>query len=668
MRRHGSPLLTSCVAVVMLVGRANGLRAAATGPAALTISPIPDQVTYEDMPTGVIPLALSTPGADAHALTFSAFVDDSPLLRSSNIVFAGSGADRTVTVTPNPNQIGRASIRVTVSNGESSASTTFALTVVRVISLPPMPALELPVEGQTGIAAEASPMKELLASASAGGLNVTHDREGYVFPIGGTRVTWTAWEGQPHVGAVKAVKRGHVYVFKNGQAPVGLSMDSHATAGNHSAKVVRDSAGGIHMAWLDAGRPGIGNTIMYRRGVQDPTSGAITWETDPVVVADAASDSHVALAVSANAVHFAWFQGGTARYCRLVHRAESWTFGPVRDTKAQGDKWDHGPDLAVRGDEEIHVLTARGVYAVSISGGLVWSREDVPVPSGASIKDPALALDSAGNGHVAFTATYRGTKYSDWHYNDPNGAYWELRYVRRRADGGWTDAQNILAAFTEWRDFNADKSGDDDRDSRDGDNDAWDSLADWADVAVDEADAIHVVWHGPVNTHVFGNDEAFYTRRATSGNGEWGAWETPSPLYPKDPPRGHYFSYAPSLCTDASTKLALAVVFFETTPGHPGVPGDTGDEIFDSVLRVVRDGALMGAPIELTAMARHGMSTWFPCAGPRLFRHANGRAWLDVLQTTTTPRESNDPFHFIVYQRHEVTDLLRTTTGSNGPP
>ncbi len=501
------------------------------------------------------------------------------------------------------------------------------------------------------IAAEASPMKELLASASATGLKITHDRKGYLFPIGDTLVTWVAWEGEPDVSAVKAVKSGHVYVFKNGQIPVGLSLDDHATAGNHATKIARDSAGRIHMAWLDSGRPGVGDKIMYRRGVQDPASGAIQWETDPIIVADAAWDSHVVLAVSANAVHLAWVQAGTSRYRRLAHREGAWSFDPLRDTKATGRAWDNGPDLAVRNDDEIHLLTAEGVYAISNNGGVSWTREKVPVPTGASIKGPTLDLDRAGNSHVVFTAGFGNSKYPELHYNDPNGLYSELRYVRRQVGGLWIDAQNVLAAFPEWSDFKSAKIP--------GSKESWDSLADWADVAVDEAENVHVAWHGPVNTHIFGNDEAYYTRRPVSGKGTWRAWEGPSPLYPIDGPKGHYFSYAPSLCTDALTKLAFTVVFFETTPGHPGVPGDAGDQVFNSIFRIVRDGVLEGVPIELTSMAQYGMSTWFPCAAPRLFHHANGRAWLDVLQTTTTPKRNDEPFFFIIYQRQDVTDLLQ---------
>lgn len=135
------------------------------------------------------------------------------------------------------------------------------------ISLPELLAVELPSEGMTDIADSVSPMAELLASADAGGRAITHDRTGYLFHVGGTEVVWTAWDGDPYVSSVVATATAYVYVFRHGETPVGVTADDRATAGNHSAKVVRDGSGTIHVAWLDSGRPGAGDAVMYRRGV-----------------------------------------------------------------------------------------------------------------------------------------------------------------------------------------------------------------------------------------------------------------------------------------------------------------------------------------------------------------------------------------------------------------
>ena len=53
-------------------------------------------------------------------------LSNATLVPTGNIVFGGSGANRTVTVTPAANQSGTATITVTVSDGQLTASDTFA--------------------------------------------------------------------------------------------------------------------------------------------------------------------------------------------------------------------------------------------------------------------------------------------------------------------------------------------------------------------------------------------------------------------------------------------------------------------------------------------------------------------------------------------------------------
>ena len=55
--------------------------------------------------------------------------NNTTLVPNGNIVFGGSGANRTVTVTPAANQTGTANITVTVSDGSLSTPTSFQLTV-----------------------------------------------------------------------------------------------------------------------------------------------------------------------------------------------------------------------------------------------------------------------------------------------------------------------------------------------------------------------------------------------------------------------------------------------------------------------------------------------------------------------------------------------------------
>jgi hypothetical protein len=503
-----------------------------------------------------------------------------------------------------------------------------------------MLAVELPAAGMTEIAPTVSPLRELLQSASAGGLTITHDQT-RPLPLGGTPVTWTAWSAAPESSPPQSTRTAHVYVFPFGQTPVGLSRRHNATAGNHAAKVVRDSAGHVHVVWLDADRPGTVAGVFYRRGAQDPVTGAHTWETPPIRIShDRTPATFTGLEASPGALHVAWYSRDHAWYRRIVRSAGEWKLDPIRDTGALGEVWDNGPDIAARSDDEVHVLTYSGQYAVSTNAGGRWRVEQVPWPRGEK-KNPALAVDAAGNAHVVFTLKVR-TPERGFSGGRPSGGYWQLRYVRRQAQGGWGDAQDVLAAFPEWSDRGP----------------TWDTLADWADIAVDARGTLHVGWHGTAHTGIYGRDEPFYLSRPSVAPGVWGAWQTPQALHPVNRAAGHSFSFAPSLSLDPAGAAVFAVVFFELQ--------DLPREIFDSDALLLRGGKLVGEPLPLSRAARtaldagrprDALSTWFPAAAPRLFRAADGRVWLDVLHTAETPERLRTP-HFVIYQRREVTSLL----------
>ena len=72
----------------------------------------------------------------AGSLTLIKGSSNQTLVPTANIVFGGSGATRTVTITPAANQTGTATITVTVSDGQLSAATSFVLTV-NALNTPP---------------------------------------------------------------------------------------------------------------------------------------------------------------------------------------------------------------------------------------------------------------------------------------------------------------------------------------------------------------------------------------------------------------------------------------------------------------------------------------------------------------------------------------------------
>jgi hypothetical protein len=102
-----------------------------------TISSLADQATDEDTPTAAIPISIGDEEATAGSLTLSAHSSNQGLIPDGNIVFGGSGPDRTLAVTPATNQSGTTTITIIVADPDgASASRSFVLTVNPVNDLP----------------------------------------------------------------------------------------------------------------------------------------------------------------------------------------------------------------------------------------------------------------------------------------------------------------------------------------------------------------------------------------------------------------------------------------------------------------------------------------------------------------------------------------------------
>jgi autotransporter-associated beta strand protein len=97
-----------------------------------TISDVPNQSVNEDAATTALPVTLGDDFTPADSLTLNGTSSNTTLVPNANIVFGGSGANRTVTITPAANQTGTATITLTVSDGTLTASATFTLTVTAV--------------------------------------------------------------------------------------------------------------------------------------------------------------------------------------------------------------------------------------------------------------------------------------------------------------------------------------------------------------------------------------------------------------------------------------------------------------------------------------------------------------------------------------------------------
>jgi surface-anchored protein len=95
-----------------------------------TISDVPDQSTNEDTPTGAISFTVGDTQSALADLVVTAVSSNQALVPEGNIVLGGSGANRTVTLTPVANKFGTTTITLTVRDtGGLTATDTFLLTV-----------------------------------------------------------------------------------------------------------------------------------------------------------------------------------------------------------------------------------------------------------------------------------------------------------------------------------------------------------------------------------------------------------------------------------------------------------------------------------------------------------------------------------------------------------
>ena len=100
------------------------------------ISNVANQTVNEDTATGALPVTIGDDFTAASSLTVSGTSSNTTLVPNANIVFGGSGANRTAIITPAANQSGTSTITLSVSDGALTTSDTFTLTVTAVNDAP----------------------------------------------------------------------------------------------------------------------------------------------------------------------------------------------------------------------------------------------------------------------------------------------------------------------------------------------------------------------------------------------------------------------------------------------------------------------------------------------------------------------------------------------------
>ncbi|HZP12868.1 MAG TPA: hypothetical protein VFB36_10655 [Nevskiaceae bacterium] len=97
--------------------------------AAPTSTQIAAQSTNQDTATSAIPFTVGDADTSVSALTVTASSSNTTLVPNANIVVGGSGASRTLTITPASGQTGTSTITYNVSDGTHTTTKTFVLTV-----------------------------------------------------------------------------------------------------------------------------------------------------------------------------------------------------------------------------------------------------------------------------------------------------------------------------------------------------------------------------------------------------------------------------------------------------------------------------------------------------------------------------------------------------------
>ena len=109
----------------------------AGGNTAPTISDTPNQTIAQGTSTGPITFTVGDAQTAVINLLVSGTSSNPALVPAGNLVFGGSGATRTVTVTPVAGQSGTTTITLSVSDGQFSASDMFLLTVTGAANTAP---------------------------------------------------------------------------------------------------------------------------------------------------------------------------------------------------------------------------------------------------------------------------------------------------------------------------------------------------------------------------------------------------------------------------------------------------------------------------------------------------------------------------------------------------
>jgi len=309
-----------------------------------TITDVTNRTINANANTGAISFTVADSLTAAGSLVLSATSSNLTLVPTANIVFGGSGGNRTVVVTPATNQIGSATLTLTVSDGTLTASDSFVLTVVAVNTAPTISDIaNRSMDNATGTGPIAFVVGDAQSSAAAltvsgsstnPGLISTND---IVFGGSGANRTITLLQTASRVGtatitvtvsdgALTAADSFVVTVNAVNQAPTvsaisARSMDANTSSGpipftvgdaETAAATLSVSASSSNSTLLPASGLILGGSGANRTLVLTPAAQQAGTSTITVTVSDGLLSANKTFVVTVNAVNTAPTISGVA--------------------------------------------------------------------------------------------------------------------------------------------------------------------------------------------------------------------------------------------------------------------------------------------------------------------------------------------------------------------
>jgi len=328
-------------------------------------------------------------------------------------------------------------------------------------------------------------------------------------------------------------------------------VSTESTVESYYPSLATDTAGNVHIAWQDytdyAGS-GTGWDIFYKRW----DAASSSWTTTEVVSTESTSRAeNPSLGTdSSGNVHIAWqdetdYDGaGTDPdifYKYWNATTSSWTTTEVVSTESTEDSY--YPSLAIDASDNVHIAwqdgtdytgsgTDRDIFYKhwNATTSLWTTTEVVSTESTEDSSNPSLAIDSAGNIHVA------------WHdRTDYAGAGGDMDIFYKRWDASTSSWTTTEVVSTESTGYSFHPS-----------------------LAIDGAGNMHIAWHDETNYASSGMDDDIFYKYWVSSTSSWTTTEVVST-------ESTGSSYYPSLAIDSAGNIHVA---WHDRTDYAGAGGD----------------------------------------------------------------------------------------------